>query len=147
MEHYSLDEWRLYVNDLMDEDKRAKMEEHLFGCDHCLEVYLDVVNEVDIDEKVLNEKFTEEVMEAVKDEKIPNKTKKRKKYPSNIFLYYTAAASITLLLMSHGFFTSMTRAIPRTAVQLMDTSKYVEKISQSSWTDAFIQRTMSMFEK
>ncbi|MBT2688874.1 hypothetical protein J7I93_11835 [Bacillus sp. ISL-47] len=45
MDHYSREEWHKYVkNELGDADRKA-YEDHLYICDHCLEVYLEAMEE------------------------------------------------------------------------------------------------------
>lgn len=147
MSHYSLDEWENYVNNSINEDKRIEMENHLFTCDHCLEVYMNTLDDSNVYSEALGYEFTNKITKAIKNDIRSSEIKKSKTYPSNILLYYTAAASITLFLMSQGFFTAITRGIPQTTVHIMNSSKYVEKISQNSWADTFIQKTMSIFDR
>lgn len=145
MMHYNLDEWKLYINDLIDENERIDMENHLFKCDECLEIYLNAVNESDLVKEVLNQDFTNDVIKTIRNEKALNKKENRSTL--NVFMYYTAAAAVTLFLMSQGFFTAITREVPKTTANIMNTSKYVESISGSSWTEELVQKTMNIFKK
>ncbi|KON85595.1 hypothetical protein AF332_01195 [Sporosarcina globispora] len=45
MEHFTLEEWRKYVKNELSEPERELYEDHLYLCDHCLEVYLEAMDE------------------------------------------------------------------------------------------------------
>ena len=67
MKHYDHIEWILYKKKLFPEEKMLKMEEHLYSCDRCLETFLSLVDNEEIDKanKDLSIDFTDQVMAKI----------------------------------------------------------------------------------
>ncbi len=64
MKHYDYVEWVLYKNNLLDDEIHEKMEEHLIICDECMEVFLSLIDERDMEnaESFIPEDFTEKIL-------------------------------------------------------------------------------------
>ncbi len=105
MRHFSNEEWLLYIKDQLEEPKREELENHLFSCDQCLEIYMELV-EAQAEElpNLENDGFTDEVVL-----KLPVKKEKQgKPFLQSPIFHYGVAAVVTLTLMSTGVFQSMT---------------------------------------
>ncbi|KMK75285.1 anti-sigma factor family protein [Alkalihalobacillus pseudalcaliphilus] len=117
-EHFSKQEWQLYILGEYDETQESKMEDHLYTCDDCLSVYMDLLEQVDVGttEPV---SFVESIMTKVepiakahqqlhmKSDMKTNELKSKKKKGASrkqTFLHYILAASLTFILMTSGIF-------------------------------------------
>ena len=60
MKHYDHVEWIFYKNNVLSEEKIIEMEEHLYYCDECLETFLSLIDENEVQEaiKPISEEFT-----------------------------------------------------------------------------------------
>ncbi|MBZ4652883.1 MAG: hypothetical protein JG781_221 [Peptococcaceae bacterium] len=117
MKHYTQAEWLLFRQGLLAKEKVYIMEEHLAQCDQCLAHFLSLISEEEVKEadEFLSPDFSDKVINTVKGEKTiirksPHKLKEKQK---NMFAYYVAAAAITLIFMSTGFFQSLIDTGPR----------------------------------
>lgn len=130
MNHIRYEEWLLYVQDTIDEEMRETYENHLYTCDHCLELYLQAVETVESELPQWRESsnFTDSVMVQV----IGSTTKKQEKAyvkknrKQQTMLHYFLAAAMTLILMSTGVFT-----------QLMNVASDFER-DESKQADSFV---------
>ena len=152
MKHYDYVEWLLYKKNLIDEKIHSEMEEHLFQCDKCMDVFISLIDEKEIEaaKSLISENFNENIMEKIDNitpiKQITKKQKKKqKKFPKDFFLYYTATAAVAILLTAGGVFTSMVDSVPRT-INIEESKfhtnkmyKFTEKITQetSNFIDNF----------
>ncbi|MBU5256057.1 hypothetical protein [Tissierella praeacuta] len=118
MKHYDYVEWVLYKNNLLDDEIHEKMEEHLIICDECMEVFLSLIDESDMEnaESFIPEDFTEKILykiENITPIRKPVKKPIRKKMPNDFFLYYVAVASVAIVLTAGGFFSKMIDTVPQ----------------------------------
>lgn len=109
--HYSYEHWLKYVKDELGETERSLLEDHLYTCDQCLDIYIDAVDaEEDGLPSISNETaFMDGIMQKIAIEpsnEITKKQTKRAFYHTSIF-HYAIAACFTLILMSTGFFHSI----------------------------------------
>ncbi|MBF8984344.1 hypothetical protein IZY60_12420 [Lutibacter sp. B2] len=106
MNHYSKEKWLLYKQCVLSSQESKEMEDHLLECDPCLEIFLSLVDdaEIQIASEFISPKFTDTIMK-----KINTNSKVRSK---NLFTYYVAAALVTLILMSSGFFEKLVDTVP-----------------------------------
>lgn len=111
MKHYDHLEWLLYKENSISEEKHKEMEEHLYHCDKCMDVFLSLIDSQEIDEgkMIASPDFTSRVMNEIKKKKQFKKTTKKynKSSLNNIFLYYVAAASVAIILTCSGFYKDM----------------------------------------
>lgn len=49
MTHLTNEEWEMYIKNELTSERRDRAEDHLYSCDHCLELYLGVVAELEAD--------------------------------------------------------------------------------------------------
>ncbi len=115
MNHINYEKWMLYATDSLDEETRSQYENHLYSCDHCLELYLKAVEEAESQMPVLTNPtgFTDSIMKEIGcvQEKTQNKVKPRKNLRRQTLVHYTIAAAMTLVLMSTGIFSQLTSTI------------------------------------
>ena len=89
MKHYDQVEWSLYKNNLLDEKIYEAMEEHLYECDQCLDTFLSLIDENEIEEagKIVSEGFTDNLMINMAAKSSPSRASEcstpRKKYSSS----------------------------------------------------------------
>lgn len=121
MKHYDQVEWSLYKNNLLDEKIYEAMEEHLYECDQCLDTFLSLIDENEIEEagKIVSEGFTDNLMINIKGLTPINKQMKRKsRLPQDFFIYYTAVASVTILLTAGGVFGKLVESVPQISANI-----------------------------
>lgn len=113
MTHFIKEEWILYKKNLLSEEDSIKMEEHLYTCDTCMDIFLSLIDceDLNLAEEIIPSDFTQSVMEKIEGVipifKPRNKPIKKKKMMENIFMYYIAVASVVLVLTAGGVFTKM----------------------------------------
>lgn len=105
MTHYTPQDWLNFKQDHLSEASRQEMEEHLQACTRCMDLFLDLVTEDDMKEaaQLVPPDFSRNTMRFIKAQAsatIPSSRNKRRK----LLAYYTAAAVITLMLVSGGVF-------------------------------------------
>lgn len=111
--HYGADEWLAYKSRTISTDKAAEMETHLYICESCQEIYLDLIDQPDLDQaqQFIPPNFTEKLIGSLNIRSSEDMIKFPLKKPALnrkcIFVYYVTAAVITLALMSGGVFDSM----------------------------------------
>lgn len=143
--HYSYEHWLNYVKDELVEEEKQKLEDHLYNCDQCLDVYVNAVEEQESQLPAIFDEtaFTNQIMmkiaaETLEEKKPAKKSKKRSFYQSSIF-HYTLAAGITLILMSTGVFQSIikhTETIQKAEMPTQQESITVGLVDKTlSWMD------------
>ncbi len=141
MKHYDYLEWVLYKKDLLDKKNHNKMEEHLFHCDSCMETFISLIDEEEIEnaKSLIPEDFNQKLMNKIENlTPIKQVRKKQDKFPKDFFLYYTATAAVAIILTASGVFNSIVDNLPGTInidQSKLDTSKiysFTEKISQET---------------
>lgn len=104
MGHYSEEEWLRYKKRELAATVCREMEEHLASCEQCLQVFLSLLDQAEIEAKgkLLSPGFTAEVLKKVG---MRGKRTAKEKL-ADTFIYYAAAACLTLILVSSGVFHS-----------------------------------------
>lgn len=119
MKHYDSIEWTLYKKNLLEDKIYNEMEEHLFQCDECMDTFLSLIDEEEVEnaEYFVPEDFAENLMKNI--EKITpinqsrkKPTRKKRMFPKDFFLYYTATAAVAIVLTATGVFTTMVDSAP-----------------------------------
>ncbi|WP_353093110.1 hypothetical protein [Tissierella praeacuta] len=118
MKHYDYVEWVLYKNNLLDDEIHEKMEEHLLLCDECMEIFLSLIDEKDIEmaEAFIPEDFTDKVLGSIKNITPVKRTVKKKtkgKVSNDFFIYYASVASVAIILTAGGFFGKVVDTVPQ----------------------------------
>lgn len=114
MTHFTKEEWQQYQNAVLDEVKMKIMEDHLYDCENCMQIFLSTIDEkeVELAADIMDKDFCDKTMSAlfpqpVRLAKTKAKTKAKSNNIKNIFAYYTAAAALTLFFVGGGVFQSM----------------------------------------
>lgn len=117
MKHYDYVEWLLYKNNSLPEEKYNEMEEHLFSCDICMEIFLSLIDQKEIEavSKIVPKDFNEKVINKISKNKVKVlKPKEKKKSSFNYYFgYYVAVASVTIILTFSGFYSNLVDSVPR----------------------------------
>jgi anti-sigma factor RsiW len=123
MRHFSNEEWMSYINDKLSETTCEELEDHLFSCDQCLEVYIKMIDRQAQELPVIDySSFTDEIIAELPQKKVRKKTL----YQRTLF-HYAVAAVITLTLMTTGFFQSVMGVV--TTVEASSISKPEQSVS------------------
>jgi anti-sigma factor RsiW len=134
MKHVSYEEWLKYVEDELDEEARERYEEHLYSCDHCMEIYLTALETGGTSFPEISDeaRFTESVIEEVqqyKEQGEPSTAKTQRFYQKAAF-HYIIAAAMTIVLMYTGVFQ-----------QLIGFAEEFERSSHPSITNELMNKT------
>ncbi|MGD6968237.1 hypothetical protein ACQCVP_17550 [Rossellomorea vietnamensis] len=111
MKHIPYEDWLKYVEDGLREPVREQYEEHLYSCDHCMEIYLAALQSNETSLPALPDalRFADHIMADVlagKQVEPPAAGKEEKFYQRAAF-HYIVAAAMTILLMTTGVFQQM----------------------------------------
>ena len=143
MGHYNEEELILYSKACVDKTQEIDIEEHLLTCDECRDKYIQIVEccyMKDEDNKVSLE-FADNVMNKLKHEDKPGRARKRKRIAPEIFLYYVAAACITLLFTFNGVFDSLIGGFSDMTTTIAQTPINIEKTASNGWTERLANDT------
>src|SRR3954468_7137503 len=147
MKHYSYEEWLKYVENELAEEVQDIVENHLYSCDQCLDLYLQAVTEAEsaLPSIADDAHFTDVVMAQVSEVQLPsvksvkeNRNEKKRFYQSAAF-HYTIAAAMTVLLMTTGVFQSLTQYAEN--VQSLSFQK-----KETSMTAGFVDKTFAWMD-
>lgn len=140
MKHYDYVEWLLYKNKALSSERVEEMEEHLYNCDLCMDIFLSLIDveELKIARAAIPKDFTNKVINKIsnsKEKNILTKDIQKKDFKLNFqFGIYAAVASVTILLSLSGFFTNFVNAVPKltASIQLVEERpNYIGDISNS----------------
>ena len=121
MKHYDPVEWVLYKKNLLDDRIYEEMQDHLYLCDDCMETFLSLIDEEEISqaELIVAEDFTDKLMDGLGNIRpLKKKTKKKTKINNDFFIYYTAVASVAIILTAGGFFGGLVDSVPEITVNI-----------------------------
>lgn len=150
MKHYDASEWIGYVENRLPEEQRAGMEDHLYRCDQCLGLYMTSLEAIPTPSlmETNTEPLTDELLQIIfsgergTPDAHPIRTRWKKSVEGWLqkpFLLYTAAAMLTIVLMSTGFFQMVSDGASRM-------EKKASQPIENSWTKELMQRTVSMLD-
>ncbi|KOS68200.1 hypothetical protein AEA09_06300 [Lysinibacillus contaminans] len=135
MRHFSNEEWMSYINDKLSKTTCEELEDHLFSCDQCLEVYIKMIDRQAEELPVIDySSFTDEIIAE-----LPQKKMRKKILYQRTLFHYAVAAVITLTLMTTGFFQSIMGVV--TTVEVSSTSKPQQSVSSS-----LMKKSLALFE-
>lgn len=130
MSHYNIEKWKSYKKDILEQDEKIIMEDHLYNCDECMDIFISLIDDEEIKhaEKSIPSNFTIDIMKKIDMNSPIQKCIKKKKLIENMFMYYVAAASVILVLTAGGIFTKITQ-IPMENIKLdvQNNPKGIEK--------------------
>lgn len=119
MKHYDYLEWIFYKEKVFPKEKLNEMEEHLYICDNCMDIFLSLIDKEEVDkaEQCISTNFTRNLMSDI--QKVKNKPKskmdKSRYSVKDIFVYYVAVASVAIFLTLGGFYSGIVDIVPYVA--------------------------------
>ena len=116
MKHYDYVEWLLYKTKSLPDEKLDEMEEHLYNCNLCMDIFLSLISEDELDlaSQIVTDNFTSNVVNKISKNKLKKiEPKDNKKGFNYQFMYYVAVASVTIFLTIGGFYTNLVDAVPK----------------------------------
>ncbi|MDF0728948.1 hypothetical protein PY093_20250 [Cytobacillus sp. S13-E01] len=136
MDHYTHEEWLAYINNNLPKATHSELEDHLYSCDQCLELYMEQIdNQTEQLPEIENINFTDELVSKIHFEK----TKKSNPFYKHAIFHYGLAAAVTFLLMSSGFFQGITGF-----VSTVEASSFTEK--EESFSDNLMDKTLQLLD-
>ncbi len=119
MKHFQEDKWLEYKNENLKESERIEMEDHLYNCDKCMEIFLSTIEEEEITGAgaYISIDFTENIMRKVA-KAVLTKERKKKRLINDFFLYYAAVASVAIILTAGGLFGKMVETVPKISLSI-----------------------------
>lgn len=135
MKHYDYVEWLLFKNKLLSKEQSDEMEQHLYSCNTCMEIFLSLIDEKEELKaaEIIPDDFTSVVLKGLPEIKKAKVNKKQAKKLFNYQLgYYAAVASVTVILTLGGFYTGMVNAVEKLPVSVSVNSKYTNIIADFS---------------
>lgn len=144
MKHYDYIEWLLYKNGMLSKEKSEEMEQHLYNCDTCMEIFLSLIDEREAEHalETISDDFTSKIINNIPKVKNSNpKIKQAKKAFNYQFGYYAAVASVTVILTLSGFYAGLVDAVPKLSASVQITEKRPSIISDFS--DSIVNSTSS----
>ena len=132
MSHPNQEKWKLFVNGQLPNDVHAELEKHLYECEECLVVYMQVLDELESEIEPSSD-FTDVVMTQITT--VAKKGSRKK----SVFLHYAVAASITLALMFSGVFEEIANSMSAIEQERVVDTSVSERILDKSllWLDQF----------
>lgn len=142
MTHYNEEELILYSEAYVDETIQKAIEEHLLICDECRDRYIRIVEYYHMNtENQISLEFTNNVMEMIKGDHNRNKARKKGRVIPEVFIYYVAAACITLLFSFNGVFDSLVGGFSDITTAIAKTPVSIEKRVSNGWTERLTNDT------
>jgi len=135
MKHYDYIEWLLYKNKMLPIEKLDEMEQHLFNCDTCMEIFLSLIDEEEVEDagKFSNDNFAYNVIKNIPKLKISkSKAKQKRKIFNYQFGYYVAVASVTIILTLSGFYTDLVDTVPKLSSSIIERDEHPNVIANFS---------------
>lgn len=117
MKHYDDIEWIFYKEKILSDEKQIEMEEHLYTCDRCMEIFLSLIDKQEVDKAgdSISENFTVDLMANIENLRYKPKTKVKKSNTrfKDMFVYYAAVASVAVALTLGGFYSGLVDMVPQ----------------------------------
>jgi hypothetical protein len=124
---------------MLPKEKQDVMEQHLYNCNTCMEIFLSLFDEKEegIAAEIIPDDFTTKVIKnisIVKHSDKPNKPKiKQVKKAFNYQIgYYAAVASVTILLTFGGFYANLVDAVPKISASIKVTENHKNTVADFS---------------
>lgn len=115
MKHYDYVEWIFYKNKQLSNSKMEEMEDHLYNCHTCMDIFLSLIDEEEIQSRtpIVPKDFKTKIIDKISKTKVVDIETRTKRLFTNKFGYYVAVASFTIILTLGGFYTNLVDAVPR----------------------------------
>jgi len=146
MKHYSYEEWQELIEAKVDDDKRIEMLEHSMECQNRRDTYLSLIDEGLTTETTLpSPDFSSKVIEKINTENKKITLLKKKRCFTNMMIYYTSAACITLFLIYSGCFDTFLGFTPKGSKAITNQTKATGFIF-NGWTDILTEKTSNFID-
>jgi predicted anti-sigma-YlaC factor YlaD len=134
MAHYDYIEWLLYKNKALSDNKMKEMEEHLYNCENCLDIFLTLIDDQEVEhaEKIVPLDFTAKVLKNISQTEIKSKPRKAKGSVYYNTGYYAAVAAVTVFLTIGGFYTNLVDAVPKISASVQQVDVQVNLVADLS---------------
>lgn len=150
MKHYDELEWLFYKERVISEEKYNEMEDHLYECDECMNIFLSLIDNEEINsaEKIVPENFTDSVMDNIKNFKNKSITKVERNDMifKNIFGYYVAVAVVAIILTWGGFFSSLVDTLPKAAKSTINEKAIITPNIVFNVSEKIVNRTSNFID-
>lgn len=137
MKHYDQQHWKAYVLNIVDEGERVEMENHLYNCDECMDLYIQQLDELDDCNFNESPAFTETIMKRV----YTYENKRNRDKRSKLFRYYVIAASITIILVYTGAFEAIGSKTPDLMTALNTSTDKIETAMFGGWSNGLLDKS------
>ena len=145
MKHYDYLEWVFYKEKVLSKEKFKEMEEHLYECNECMDIFLSLIDSKEIDgaEKTIPHDFTNKVMKDIQKVKFKPKAKVQKNTISfkNAFGYYAAVAAVAIILTWGGFYSGLVDVLPQVAKETAQKNRFDTPNIVFSFTEKIVNKT------
>ena len=145
MKHYDYLEWVFYKEKVLSKEKFKEMEEHLYECNECMDIFLSLIDSKEIDgaEKTIPHDFTNKVMKDIQKVKFKPKAKVQKNTISfkNAFGYYAAVAAVAIILTWGGFYSGLVDVLPQVAKETAQKNRFDTPNIVFSFTEKMVNKT------
>ncbi len=98
-------------------EKLNKMEEHLYICGECMDIFLSLIDKREEDEaqEIIPADFTNRIIDNIEGIEYMPRTREEKSNTKfkDIFIYYVAVASVAIVLTLGGFYSGMVDLVPK----------------------------------
>jgi hypothetical protein len=142
IKQYSYEDWCRYVKNEIGDTIRNDMEAHLYSCDQCLDIYLEVLDcEGSGLPNIQNEHyFTDSVLTGIADlKKQTAQVEGKKSFSQSSVFHYLIAAAMTMVLMLSGVFQSI--------IKYTDTVQSPQSFQKStSFSEGIIHKTFTWMD-
>ncbi len=147
MSHYSREEWKKYIKEMLPTTEQKELEQHLYSCDECLELYMTIIDEsVEDFPNINSEQFTEKILAQIFTADGIQSLQRNQSIWTKTIVHYGIAAAITMLMMVSGFFYEITNI---TALVNHDKEQIVQTVlldQQDSISVNIMNRVISMLD-
>lgn len=132
VKHYSAEQWREFCDSSDQMKNRREMEQHLLECDECQRLFLQGIDQAEIEKAALMvpPDFTEHTLGRAAGGRERPAARKTSSGRQRLLAFYASAAAITLILMSGGVFQNLT--------ERMNQAPGIEHGSISQRVDSFL---------
>lgn len=149
MIHYTQQEWIDFNQHNLPEEIELKMEQHLQTCNSCMDLWLGLITEAEIDVAavIVPDDFSRSTMNHIQAQAnsvaplSSNRSKRRR-----LLAYYTAAAAITLMLVSGGVFQTVVNGLANRPAQQISALEGPARLLYT-WPAQFNKTSTEYFEK
>ncbi|MBD8069634.1 anti-sigma factor family protein [Bacillus sp. PS06] len=136
MNHYNQEIWSKYINNELEENQREQVENHLYSCDQCLELYMTLIEQSEHLPELMDDQLTEEVIKQLPFSE-ESKSVRKRRFTQHPLFHYGIAATITFGLMSSGVFQNITGFVS-TVEAASNTSK------ETTMTESLMEKAINI---